>query len=99
MRARYKAMLELSADERRGLNTFAAIHSTTPSRYVGAALRERLERDAEQFGLSIGPAGANEPLDGQLAIEVEPASPAPAPARKRARKAQEDSGPTRRTRK
>lgn len=97
MNTRYKAMIDLSAEERRGLNTFAAIHSVTPNVYVAAALRERLERDAETFGLPIGPAAGSSPLPGQLELDATPAQVKADTVRRRRRNAQEESGAKRRT--
>jgi hypothetical protein len=97
MTGRYKALLPLTADERRGLNTFAAIHGLTPTRYVAAALRARLEIDAGTFGLSIGPVGDQAPLDGQLTLDDQEAPTAASTGRKRAPRAKQDSAPKRRT--
>jgi hypothetical protein len=87
----YKAMLTLNGEERRGLNTFAAIRSLTPNRYVEAAVRAQLKADAATTGLSIDFGSEGGPIPGQLAIEHE----APGKARRastRPRAAKKESG-------
>lgn len=64
----YKAMLALTTDERRALNTLAAVTSLTPNRYVEAVVRARLVADSEQIGLPLTPSSEPPPIDGQLEL-------------------------------
>lgn len=74
----YKLMLALDTDERRALNTFAAIASTTPNRYVESVVRRQLRLDGETLGLPLAPASLERPIEGQLTLPDAP------PARARA---------------
>lgn len=92
----YKAMLALTPDERRALNTFAAIASLTPNRYVEAVLRAQLVKDGEALGIPLPPVGAELEAAGQLTIADRDAAGRVAKP-KRAPAAKKDSPPRRRT--
>lgn len=68
----YKAMLNLTTDERRLMNTCAAISALTPNRYVESCLRAQLRRDGEALGLPLAARAEPHPIPGQLAIEDAP---------------------------
>jgi hypothetical protein len=92
-----KVMLTLSADERRGLNTIAAILGLTPRAYVEIKTREALTRELEQLGLPL-PHAEPGPIPGQLALPDKPARGARKP-RTTGSATKKESAATRRTRK
>lgn len=92
----YKAMLALTTDERRALNTFAAIASTTPNRYVESMLRAQLRRDGEALGLPLAAVEDDGQVPGQLPLP-EPPTKTAAPRRRTPAKAKQEKTTRRRT--
>jgi len=66
----YKAMLSLTPDEHRLLNTLAAITSLTPNRYVESVLRAQLAKDGSSIGLALPGASEAPEIPGQLKLDA-----------------------------
>lgn len=92
----YKAMLNLQPDERRALNTLAAITGLTPNRYVEAKVRGALRADGSSIGLTLVEDTDAPVLPGQLDLEHEAAAAAPR-TKRRAAKPKQEKTPRRRT--